>query len=50
LFFAESEVWDERVAEWMAKNLEGVQQMTERHWKVVKYVRQYWETTAYAHQ
>jgi tRNA 2-thiouridine synthesizing protein E len=43
-FLQNPEVWDEVVAEWMAKNLEGVQQMTERHWRVVKYLRQYWET------
>jgi tRNA 2-thiouridine synthesizing protein E len=43
-FLQNPEVWDEKVAEWMAKNLEGVQMMTERHWKVVKYLRQYWET------
>ncbi len=43
-FLQNPEVWDEKVAEWMAKNLEGVQQMTERHWKVVRYLRQYWET------
>ena len=43
-FLQNPEVWDEVVAEWMARNLEGVQQMTERHWKVVKYLRQYWET------
>ena len=43
-FLQNPEVWDEKVAEWMARNLEGIQQMTERHWKVIRYLRQYWET------
>lgn len=43
-FLQNPEIWDEKIAEWMAKNLEGVQQMTDRHWKVVRYLRQYWET------
>ncbi len=43
-FLQNPEVWDEKVAEWLAKNLEGIEQLTERHWKVIKYLRQYWET------
>lgn len=42
-FLQNPEAWDESVAEWMAKNLEGVERMTERHWRLVKYLRQYWE-------
>ncbi|MEM2025897.1 MAG: TusE/DsrC/DsvC family sulfur relay protein [Desulfurococcaceae archaeon] len=39
-----TEDWDEKVAEWMARELEGIQQMTEEHWKLVRYLREYWET------
>jgi TusE/DsrC/DsvC family sulfur relay protein len=44
LLYAEPEDWDEKIAEWMARELEGIQQMTEEHWKVVRYLREYWET------
>lgn len=43
-FLQNPEAWDERVAEWMAVNLEGISQLTERHWKMIKYLRGYWET------
>ncbi|MDG6988662.1 MAG: TusE/DsrC/DsvC family sulfur relay protein [Nitrososphaerota archaeon] len=43
-FIQNPELWDEAVADWVAKNLAGVQTMTEDHWKFVKYLRQYWET------
>jgi len=43
-FMQNTEDWDEKIAEWMAKELEGVQQMTEEHWKVIRYLRDYWET------
>lgn len=43
-FMQNPEVWDEHVAEWMAKNLEGIEKLSEEHWKVLKYLRNYWET------
>lgn len=43
-FLQNPEAWDEKVAEWMAVNLEGVNKLTERHWKLIKYLREYWET------
>lgn len=43
-FLQNPEVWNEQIAEWLAKEIEGVQQMTQDHWKVVKYLREYWET------
>lgn len=43
-FLQNPEVWDEEVATWLAKSLEGIEEMTEDHWKVVRYLREYWET------
>jgi len=43
-FMQNPENWNEKVAEWLAKELEGIQKMTEDHWKIIKYVRKYWET------
>ncbi len=43
-FMQNPEAWNEKVAEWLARELEGIQQMTDDHWKVVKYLREYWET------
>lgn len=43
-FLQNAEVWDEKIAEWMARELEGIQQMTEEHWKLIKYLREYWES------
>ncbi len=44
------EVWDEVVAEWMARNLEGVQQMTERHWRLLGILGSTGRPMEYAHQ
>ena len=43
-FLQNPEAWDEKVAEWIAINLAGVKQLTERHWKLIKYLRNYWAT------
>ncbi len=43
-FMEEPELWDEKIATWIAKEYAGVSDMTEEHWKLVKYLRQYWET------
>ena len=40
-FIQDPEAWDEAVAEDLAKT-EGVADMTDDHWKVVKYIRDYY--------
>ena len=41
-FMQEPDLWDQNVAMDLAK-IEGVQGMTERHWKVVNYIRGYYQ-------
>ena len=41
-FMQEPDRWDQNVAIDLAK-IEGVQGMTERHWKVVNYIRGYYQ-------
>jgi len=41
-FMQEPDLWDQNVAIDLAK-IEGVQEMTERHWKVVNYIRGYYQ-------
>ncbi len=41
-FMEEPDLWDQNVAIDLAK-IEGVQEMTERHWKVVNYIRGYYQ-------
>ncbi|MCL4336370.1 MAG: TusE/DsrC/DsvC family sulfur relay protein [Candidatus Thermoplasmatota archaeon] len=43
-FIQNPELWNEDVASWLAKEFAGVEKMTEEHWKLVKYLRSYWET------
>ena len=43
-FMQNPEAWDEVVAIWMAKNLEGIQELSDEHWKVIRFLRNYWET------
>lgn len=40
-FIQEPDKWNEAVAKDLAKN-EGVEEMTEEHWKVVNYLREYY--------
>ncbi|MBI4878792.1 MAG: TusE/DsrC/DsvC family sulfur relay protein [Planctomycetes bacterium] len=40
-FIQKPEVWDEEVAKALSKT-EGVEQMSENHWKLVNYLRQYY--------
>ncbi len=40
-FIQEPELWDDAVAAELAK-IEGVEQLTEEHWKVVRYLRNYY--------
>ena len=41
-FMQEPDLWDQNVAMDLAK-IESVQEMTERHWKVVNYFRGYYQ-------
>jgi dissimilatory sulfite reductase related protein len=41
-FIQNTELWDESVAAELAKTEEGIEQMTEDHWKVVRYLRKYY--------
>ncbi len=43
-FLQNPETWNDDVAVWMAKNLLGMKGLGEDHWKLVRYLRQYWET------
>ncbi len=43
-FLQNPEVWNDDVARWLANNLTEVKELTEDHWKLVRYLRQYWET------
>lgn len=40
-FLQNPEAWDEEVAAYIAKTAEGIEVMTEEHWKVVRYLRDY---------
>jgi tRNA 2-thiouridine synthesizing protein E len=40
-FIQEPEKWNEEVAEFLAKT-EGVEELTEDHWKIVNYLRSYY--------
>ncbi|MFQ5815227.1 MAG: TusE/DsrC/DsvC family sulfur relay protein [Candidatus Hydrothermarchaeaceae archaeon] len=41
-FIQDPEKWNEEVAEFLAKG-EGIEQLTEEHWKVIKYLREYYQ-------
>jgi tRNA 2-thiouridine synthesizing protein E len=43
-FLQNPEAWNDEVALWMARNLLGLTDLGEEHWKLVRYLRQYWET------
>ncbi len=43
-FLQNPEVWNDDVALWMARSLLGMKDLGEEHWKLVRYLRQYWET------
>ena len=40
-FVQQPELWDEAVARDLAR-LDGIDEMTEDHWQVVNYIREYW--------
>ena len=41
-FIQQPELWDRRVAAALART-EGVEQLTDEHWRVIDYLRDYWE-------
>lgn len=41
-FMLDPSVWDEKVAAAIASE-EGVEQMSEKHWGIVKFIRAYWQ-------
>jgi len=41
-FLLHPEEWDKAIAEILAKEEEGIEQMTEDHWSVVNYIRDYY--------
>ncbi|MBF0360649.1 MAG: TusE/DsrC/DsvC family sulfur relay protein [Oligoflexia bacterium] len=41
-FMTEPSLWNEIVAKSIAKE-EGIEEMTEEHWKVVNFIRNYWK-------
>ncbi|MBI3013722.1 MAG: TusE/DsrC/DsvC family sulfur relay protein [Candidatus Tectomicrobia bacterium] len=42
-FIQNPELWDEDVAAEIAKREEGIEPMTDDHWKVVRYLRTYYQ-------
>lgn len=43
-FLQNPDAWSDAVAVWMAENLLGLHTLTENHWRLIRYLRQYWET------
>ena len=43
-FMQNPEICNDEVAGWKAKNLLDIPAMSEDHWKLVHYLRNYWET------
>jgi len=41
-FLVHPEEWDRTVAELLAKDQEGIEALTDEHWKVIQYIRQYY--------
>ena len=41
-FIQDPDLWDKQVAADIAKNEEGIEEMTEDHWRVVNYLRDYY--------
>ncbi|MFA4986084.1 MAG: TusE/DsrC/DsvC family sulfur relay protein [Candidatus Brocadiia bacterium] len=46
-FMIDPEVWNDAVARAIAMD-EGIEAMTEEHWKVVNFIREYWKKTGLA--
>ncbi|MGQ9470827.1 MAG: TusE/DsrC/DsvC family sulfur relay protein [Candidatus Aminicenantales bacterium] len=43
-FLLHPEKWNQEVACLLARVEEGIEELTEDHWKVIRFLRQYWET------
>jgi tRNA 2-thiouridine synthesizing protein E len=41
-FIQDPDLWDKQVAADLARNEEGIEEMTEDHWRVVNYLREYY--------
>ncbi|MEN2974351.1 MAG: TusE/DsrC/DsvC family sulfur relay protein [Candidatus Caldarchaeales archaeon] len=41
-FLQEPDKWSPEVAEFFAKHFENVESLTDEHWKVINYLREYW--------
>jgi len=41
-FMVQPEMWDQTVAEAIARD-EGIEEITEKHWAVVNFIRGYWK-------
>lgn len=42
-FIADPAVWSEDLARFLAKHAEGINELTEDHWKVIHYLNQYYK-------
>jgi TusE/DsrC/DsvC family sulfur relay protein len=41
-FLLHPEEWDDEVAKFLAKQEEGIDRLSEEHWKIIKYIRDYY--------
>ncbi|HEK86683.1 MAG TPA: TusE/DsrC/DsvC family sulfur relay protein [Candidatus Aminicenantes bacterium] len=41
-FLMAPEIWNEEIARWLAQEAEGINQLTEEHWKIINYIRHYY--------
>jgi TusE/DsrC/DsvC family sulfur relay protein len=42
-FLARPEVWDDEIARLLARVQEGVQELSDEHWAVIRYIRGFYE-------
>lgn len=42
-FLVKPEVWNDDVARFLAQQAEGVTELGDDHWKVIRYIRAFWE-------
>ena len=42
-FITDTELWDEDLARYLAKQAEGIDELTEDHWKLIFYLNKYYE-------
>ncbi len=42
-FLLEPESWNQKIACLLARQEEGIEELTEDHWKIINFLRQYWE-------